>query len=688
MMQRGLRNSRLVVSRRWKSTIKNPSIKISNEGSSSYSKMVLIGASSACGLMGFGLGSSFVDNSSSSSEHQDHHLPSGFPSSCCSCDEKSPEQQEKEKLLVSKLTDICGSENVISKPLEMKMYCKGARIGKDGKAVAVITPGSLRQVVQSLQIIVDANGVILPQGANTGLTGGSTPREGEDGDDEGRICVVVNMKKHLNAFFPIDNGKRVVCLAGAGIADLAAAMKPWGFPDRESHSILGSTFLNPTVAAGVAYGSGGTQLRKGPAYTDRSLYVKIDKDKWGNFVLNVANTLGVEGLQDSDFVTPECGSAIEQLDIYARDVQGQYQRAMASSTEEGLKHKSSNAQDYKTKVTTNTSPQNQKVNRYNADTSGIDVNRSEGKVFILATVHDTFPSPDHKKSYWISFDSLQNAYDFREKVALHNTHDLPISMEYMNNDSIDVICSAGKVLATLITNVGMGSPLIGMLWDVKLKVESLPFTWASTICDTFMYHLNNIMPAALPSDIQKMTNEYSHHVSVTVGDWNQDEMKHFEERMQSYKEQNKDKMKIYKCQTAREEEQLSAFRFVAAPAFRTWCVGNHVQGISVDYALPHNYTHIPQISEKGVAKRMRYSHFGCNVIHEDLAYEPNINVELAKMSLKKTVEHDCHGKLPAEHGHGTEYKAPVETQKRWKRMDPLNVMNPGIGGTSAKFKYQ
>jgi len=28
--------------------------------------------------------------------------------------------------------------------------------------------------------------------------------------------------------------------------------------------MLGSVFLNPTVAAGVALGSGGTQLRKGP----------------------------------------------------------------------------------------------------------------------------------------------------------------------------------------------------------------------------------------------------------------------------------------------------------------------------------------------------------------------------------------------------------------------------------------
>jgi FAD/FMN-containing dehydrogenase len=45
-------------------------------------------------------------------------------------------------------------------------------------------------------------------------------------------------------------------------------------------------------------------------------------------------------------------------------------------------------------------------------------------------------------------------------------------------------------------------------------------------------------------------------------------------------------------------------------------------------------------------------------------------------------------KLPAEHGHGTEYVAPPETQKRWKNMDPLNILNPGVGGLSSKFKYE
>ena len=46
--------------------------------------------------------------------------------------------------------------------------------------------------------------------------------------------------------------------------------------NRDSHSVLGSIFLNPSVAAGVAFGSGGTQIHKGPAFTNRALYCRVD----------------------------------------------------------------------------------------------------------------------------------------------------------------------------------------------------------------------------------------------------------------------------------------------------------------------------------------------------------------------------------------------------------------------------
>ena len=109
---------------------------------------------------------------------------------------------------------------------------------------------------------------------------------------------------------------------------------------------------------------------------------------------------------------------------------------------------------------------------------------------------------------------------------------------------------------------------------------------------------------------------------------------------------------------------------------------------SVDYALCKNGGMPPPFSKDAVKplKRMRYSHFGCNVVHEDIAYALGVDTHEEKMSFKKSVETEG-GKLPAEHGHGTEYHAPKDTEARWMRMDPLNVMNPGVGGLPTGAKY-
>ena len=136
------------------------------------------------------------------------------------------------------------------------------------------------------------------------------------------------------------------------------------------------------------------------------------------------------------------------------------------------------------------------------------------------------------------------------------------------------------------------------------------------------------------------------------------------------------------CDPASEEAAaVGIFRFAAAPAFRTWCVGRGLEGCSVDYALPKAEDHEPTLEPVGAASstdggrnrredhsrsagigggsgevavlRMRYSHFGCNVVHEDVAFRPGVDAQGAKMALKRAVE-GMRGKLPAEHGHGME----------------------------------
>lgn len=660
----------------------------------SSNSFVSVSLHKVVGLTGISLLVGYAAGSVNSGRHKDgtlnRVLPSGVPRGCCSCEDvpPSPFELSKEHLeLPAKLAKIVGEENVIlglQEDAHNTKYLKGSRIGR-GSALAIVSPTSLQDAVKVLQLIVDAGCVCIPQGQNTGLTGGSVPRDGYD-----RPSIILSMR-HLDTMFPIDNGERVVCLAGAGIASLANNLALWGFPNRESHSTLGSTFLNPTTAAGIAFGSGGTQLRKGPAYTDRALYAKVFQDKWGKNVIEIVNTLGIEGIEDTDFVDKSVGSAIEQLDIYAHDVKTGYTRPMASSSDSKYGIAIASARNYPYHVCKcNDDEEGNSVARSNSDTTGIECNRSEGKVLILATVHDTFPKAKKSKSYWISFEDFQTAQLFRKEVCLNNPKDLPISVEYMDRDSFDVIDSSGRIMGNIIKFIGMGS-FISLLWNVKLKIEALPFDGAETICDKALYYGNKFAPALLPTRMMESGKKMDHHITMTVGDFGGDELDRTLERMANFEKQHKGKVKVFECEDSSEEMSLIAFRFVAAPAFRTWCVGENAQGFSVDYALPKSCILVPSIGNGAddpiPLKRMRYSHFGCNVVHEDLAFPLGIDVNQAKYALKERVEKQFGGKLPAEHGFGTEYTPPLDTTKRWQKMDPLNVMNPGIGGLSSKFKY-
>ena len=627
---------------------------------------------------------------------KDRALPKG-ERGCCSCDEAAGKEDavkltDAQTQLSAKLQKIVGKDHVhdgTSESSSNGKFLKGARIGY-GKALCIVQPGSLEQAIKCLQEIVDAGCVVVPQGSNTGLTGGSVPRN--DTDDT-RPSVVLSMKR-LQAHFPIDDGKRVVCLAGVGLSTLASSVNNW-FPDRESHSILGSTFLNPTTAAGVAFGSGGTLLRKGPARTDRALYCKVSRNKWGENVVEVVNTLGIEGLEDSDFQEHSGENPVQKLDIYASDVRQGYRRTMATSSKTGLKSKASDT-EYQKKVCEYTD----QVSRHNSDTAGEDCNRSEGKVLILATVHDTFKTPSKRRMFWVSFPDMETTAAFRREVCLDNPTDLPISCEYLDRDSIDIIDRSGRIATYLIRYLGTGD-IMGYLWNVRSAIGELPFSFAPLFCDKFLHFFNNWVPPAIPSKFLEKGRDYDHHCMVAVGEFGDGSLDRFKERMDAFIKKYNDEaitnkiseggemITFVEAESSADVTALNAFRFVAALAFKTYVIGEDIQGISVDYALPKNYEKVPPLDNKAIKplKRMRYSHLGCNVIHEDIAYALGVDTHEEKMAFKHSVEEEG-GKLPAEHGHGTEYIAPQETQKRWMKMDPLNVMNPGIGGLSDLPKYE
>eukprot|EP00403_Amphidinium_massartii_P010432 CAMPEP_0178422988 /NCGR_PEP_ID=MMETSP0689_2-20121128/27459_1 /TAXON_ID=160604 /ORGANISM="Amphidinium massartii, Strain CS-259" /LENGTH=660 /DNA_ID=CAMNT_0020044573 /DNA_START=67 /DNA_END=2049 /DNA_ORIENTATION=- len=554
---------------------------------------------------------------------------------------------EKQKTLADDLTRIVGGGNV-----KKNVDLMGSRLGR-GTAMLVVKPGTLEEAQKTLQACVDADVAIIPQGANTALTGASVPRN----DASDRPTVVLNMRR-LNKIIPIGEGEKVLCFAGTGIYDLQDVLKTkFG---RDSHSVLGSIFLNPSTAAGVAFGSGGTQIRKGPAFTERALWCKV----LPSGEVKLENTLGLKVSDAEIFSFLESKDQLSQADVDPKCT------APASFP---------NYPESLTKL-------DKEPSRFNADTRGIDPNRSEGKVMILATIHDTWPIPTEEKRVWVSCKTWDLANRVKREVCISSPKTMARSCEYFNREIFEATDKGGRICIEMINLLGMRP--IAYLWDIKRFIETLPVPFASIFPDKCMWWFNNLMPRPLPKTLDQMGQDYDHHLLIDFSEYSPGEVAALHKLLDNFVSSVPDgDVKYHMCEDASSKARANLFRFVMAIAFRVYTTGKGMQGLSVDYAWPKNGKDLPVLPDKyPIAKRCVYSHFGCNVYHEDFVFGPEVNVEEAKHAIKHAIEEQG-GRLPAEHGHGTEYHAPPATQKRWMRMDPLNVMNPGVGGTPYSRKY-
>ena len=83
-------------------------------------------------------------------------------------------QRQQESPAVNAFIDIMGPRHVLTSARATAPYAKGNRFG-GGNVLAVLRPGSLVDMWRALQVCVDNDLIVIPQSANTGLTGGSGP---------------------------------------------------------------------------------------------------------------------------------------------------------------------------------------------------------------------------------------------------------------------------------------------------------------------------------------------------------------------------------------------------------------------------------------------------------------------------------------------------------------------------------
>ena len=555
--------------------------------------------------------------------------------------------------LINDLKAITGDKHILTAKWSKQQYSKGWRYG-EGEALAVAKPGALLEIWQILQICVKADIIVIMQAANTGLTGGSTP----DGNDYDRPIVIISTMR-INEIQIINEGKQIIGFSGSTLFGLENKLAPYG---REPHSVIGSSCIGASIVGGVCNNSGGALVKRGPAYTELSIYAQINLE--GELVL--VNDLGIKLGE-----TPEEILNNLQTNNYTKD-QIQFPDKLASDNEYQKRVRDVDA----------STPA-----RYNADARRLHgASGCAGKIAVFAVRLDTYPIPKRQQVFYVGTNSSYVLGKIRRDI-LSKFQNLPTSGEYLHRDCYDAAKKYSK--DTFVAIDKMGPSFIPKLFEIKRKVdllsEKLKFL-PDNFSDRLMQFLSNFWPNHLPKRMEQYRDQYEHHWVIEMSEDGIDEANTYFKKF--FKE---NEGSFFKC-TEVEAKKAILHRFVAASAVGRYHVLNKKKSgamMSMDIAFPRNekdwFEKLPPEIDDLLEMKLYYGHLFCHVLHQNYIVKKGVDAEKLKEKLLKTF--DARGaEYPAEHNVGHEYFAKPTLSNFYKKLDPTNGFNPGIGRTS-KLKY-
>jgi len=554
---------------------------------------------------------------------------------------------------INELSRLVGSSHLLTDPAKTARYRKGFRSGQ-GDALAVVFPGTLLELWRVLSACVTADKIILMQAANTGLTEGSTP----NGNDYDRDIVIISTLR-LDKLHLLDKGEQVLAFPGTTLYSLEKALKPLG---REPHSVIGSSCIGASVVGGICNNSGGSLVQRGPAYTEMSLYARIDE----NGKLTLVNHLGIDlG------VTPE--QILSKLDddrVRDEDVQHDGRHA--------------HDHDYVTRVR---DIEAQTPARYNADPDRLfESSGCAGKLAVFAVRLDTFPAEKNQQVFYIGTNEPGVLTEIRRHILGNFTH-LPVAGEYMHRDIYDIAERYGKDTFLMIDKLGTDKMpfFFTMKGRTDAMLEKVPL-FKPHFTDRFMQKLGNVFPAHLPERMKTWRDRYEHHLLLKMaGDGIAEAQTWLTE---FFKTADGD---FFAC-TPEEGSKAFLHRFAAAgAAIRYQAVhSDEVEDIlALDIALRRNDTewfeHLPPEFDSKLVHKLYYGHFMCYVFHQDYIVKKGVDAHALKEQML-TLLRARGAQYPAEHNVGHLYEAPETLKRFYRENDPTNSMNPGIGKTT-RNKY-
>ena len=557
--------------------------------------------------------------------------------------------------VIQDITNIAGKKFTITDDARMEPYCRGWRFGA-GKAIAVVKPGTLVEIWKILEVCVKSDVIVIMQAANTGLTGGSSP----NGNDYDRPIVVISTLR-IDQIYVINEGKQIVGLAGSTLFGLDEVLLPYG---REPHSVIGSSCIGASIVGGICNNSGGALVKRGPAYTELSIYAQVNE--FGQLVL--VNDLGIdlgktpeeilENLQNKNFTK-------EQI---------QNPNKLASDNEY---HKRVREVDEPTPA------------RFNADSRRLyGASGSAGRVAVFAVRVDTYPKPKDVQVFYVGTNDPDVIWKIRRDI-LSSFKTLPTSGEYVHRVCYDYAKKYGKDNHVVIDKIGPS--FIPKLFNLKRKVDFLAGKFwflPDKMSDRIMQFLIWFWPNHLPKRMEDFRDKYEHHWVIEMADEGIPEaQKYFSEFFKDHEGG------YFEC-NEKEAKKAILHRFVAASAIgRYHALHKKRLGdmMTMDIAFPRNekqwFEKLPPEVDEKFDLKLYYGHLFCHVLHQNYVCKKGVDAKSLKQELLKSF--DARGaEYPAEHNVGHEYYAKEPLRDHYKKLDPTNSFNPGIGWTSKKKNWQ
>ena len=538
----------------------------------------------------------------------------------------------------------------------IKRFATGIRFG-GGSAVAVFEPATLLDFWHVLKACVAADCVVICQAANTGVTGGSTP----DGEDYDREVVIINTLR-LDTCIPICDAQQALVFAGGTLYRLEELLAPHG---KNPHSVIGSSCIGASVIGGICNNSGGSLVKRGPAYTELALFAQLDEQG----ELELVNHLGVD-LGD----TPE--EILGNLDAGRFDLDAiQLGEGLASDPEYGQRVRDVEAAT---------------PSRFNADQRRLhEASGSAGKLAVFAVRVDTFDKPKAEQVFYVGTNEPEQLNEIRRRL-LSEGKELPEIAEYMHAswfDGADRYCKDTYLIIKYL-----GTSFMPRLYRIKAamdrwleKIPGLP----NRPADHLLQRLAQLWPDHLPKRIRAYREAYEHHLIVVGADQAIGEIRQV---LHDVTREN-DAGAFFEC-SPKEGDAALLNRLVAggSPARYNLIHSKETNGmVTFDVALPRNYAKwyefLPEDLLEQCAAPYRGGHFMCHVFHWDFVVKAGVDPQAIKARMMSLLD-EIGAKYPAEHNVGNQYCAEPDHAAFFRELDPSNTFNAGVGKMSKYRNYQ